>query len=183
MLSGIDSQSSGSQGTVLLWGMVSIFNDWLCLSWYRYHADTAGGLTQKLELLNTSRSVTKTLVSKSCLVATHVSDSQQHKPACEAAPTISLGCDWFAHAVSQPVPGSRQPCSQRAPAHTNMKGFPGCLYLTKFLWTGEDTFVHLLPADRRVALSLACRMSVSASHPFYLSFPWQTALAEGVEAG
>lgn len=93
-----------------------------------------------------------------------------------------------AHASSQPLPGSQQPCSQCAPAfttHTKMKGFPGPLYLTKILWPGEATFVHLLPADRVVASSLDCRMSVNASHPLYLSlyFPGQTlALAEGLEA-
>lgn len=89
-----------------------------------------------------SSEVAKTLVSKSCLVATKVSDLQQ---------TCLYGCThrpsgmWLVFScTSQPVPGSPQPCSQRAPAfttHTNVKGFPGSPYPTKLLQAGEATFV------------------------------------------
>lgn len=94
----------------------------------------------------------------------------------------------WAPAVSQPAPGSEQPCSHRAPAftaHTNVKGLPGPRYLTKLLWAGEATFVQLLHASKIVVPYLDCRTSVNTSRPFYLLlyFPGQTALAEGVEAG
>lgn len=42
------------------------------------------------------------LLSKSCLVATQVSDLQQEKVVCE--PALTLGRGWSAHVESQPVP-------------------------------------------------------------------------------
>lgn len=46
------------------------------------------------------------LLSKSCLVATQVSDLQHEKLVCE--PALTLDCGWSAHAEPQPVPGSEQ---------------------------------------------------------------------------